>query len=315
MRRPTRLARILGALCLACSCAVLTTSPSSAATPKWSMHVVDLPDTVSGSGLGYQVTITNPGPSNISQLYLFTGTAQAPAYVDHPAGTTCTTDGGLRCTLGALAPTKSAPATVTVTVAYAQAFTDTGNPGNPEFMANTTGVSSSDGGTSHGDTLTPDNTFKPTVISQNPDFAGGFALDTGAIANNQNLSTGNQQATSVKPPVNHVIATVEDGPGVTFACKKVCVKPFGEWSRVNVDGGSTLSFFPVTLTVPTSVLSVKLNKVQMAHVDDHGVVTILSQCAPGAALENCLQVVQSADGLSVAMTAWVDHNGGFKGMG
>ena len=58
MRRPTRLARILGALCLAGSFALATTGAAHASPPRWSMDVVQLPPQVhTGSDAAYAVSV------------------------------------------------------------------------------------------------------------------------------------------------------------------------------------------------------------------------------------------------------------------
>ena len=108
------------------------------------MTVTNLPLTVAaGSAMGYQVTISNAGPSNISQLFLVTKTQQSPAYITTSQGSCAPAGSGpLGCTFGALNAKKS----VTVTVAYAAPFADTGDPGDPVFEATSNGLTFSDGG-------------------------------------------------------------------------------------------------------------------------------------------------------------------------
>ena len=66
--RATRLAAVASAAVVA---TMMFAGVASAAPPNWTMTVTKLPDTVSpGAPAGYQVVITNNGPSNISQLYL-----------------------------------------------------------------------------------------------------------------------------------------------------------------------------------------------------------------------------------------------------
>jgi len=66
--RATRLAAVVSAVVVATT---MFAGVASAAPPNWTMTVTKLPDTASpGATAGYQVVITNNGPSNISQLYL-----------------------------------------------------------------------------------------------------------------------------------------------------------------------------------------------------------------------------------------------------
>ena len=69
---------------------------ASASPPNWTMTVTKLPGTVSpGATAGYQVVITNNGPSNISQLYLVRTTSLRTARLPDddaglvPHGTRC----------------------------------------------------------------------------------------------------------------------------------------------------------------------------------------------------------------------------------
>jgi hypothetical protein len=121
-----------------------------AATPNWTGTIANLPPAVTpGATAGYLLTITNPGPSNISQLYLITtGAAPAPSFTAPSQGSCPNTGGSLFCSLGALRKGKTA----TVTVAFptpATAGTFTVN-----FEWNTTGLGSGGGDNSHGDALT-----------------------------------------------------------------------------------------------------------------------------------------------------------------
>src|SRR5215218_1861158 len=115
MRRKS-IGRLLGAVCLAGSFVLSATGSASAAPPKWSMSVVDLPSLVAnGSGAGYRVTITNRGPSNISTLFLVTKIQDSPAFVTTTQGA-CSAPGAgpLFCSLGAL----NAGQSVTVVAGY-----------------------------------------------------------------------------------------------------------------------------------------------------------------------------------------------------
>jgi hypothetical protein len=273
------------------------------------MSVTNLPLEVgTGSAMGYQVTISNAGPSNISQLFLVTKTQQSPAYVVTSQGTcTAAGSGPLTCTFGALNAKKS----LTVTVAYAAPFTDTGDPGDPVFQANSNGLTFSDGGNSHGDTLM-DPHETGTVITDSPDFAGGFSLDSGAIATDDQLGDSNKQATAVTPPTSNLVVTAEDGPSVTATCKRICTKAFGEWSAINVGGGQKFAaFFQVTLLLRASDAPSNLSRIKLAHVLDDGTTVELDQCT-SSTLQNC--IVVTPVGTNVKITAYLDQNGKLRGV-
>jgi hypothetical protein len=299
---------LLGALALAISSVLVAAGAADASPPRWVMTVTNLPPTVgAGSAMGYQVQITNRGPSNISQLFLVTKTQESPAYVVTSQGSCAAPGSGpLACTLGALGAKK----TVTVVVAYAAPFTDTGDPGDPVFQGNSNGLTYSDGGTSHGDTLTDPNETG-TVISTDPDFAGGFALSDLTISTNDDLSDTNKQATSVDPPASDLVVTAQDGPSVSFTCKRICSKAFGEWSAINVANGQRFdTFFPVTLLMRASDAPNNLSQIKLAHVLDNGTTVQLNQCT--TTLENC--IVVTPVGTNVKITAYLDQNGGIRGI-
>jgi len=307
--RKQSVGRLVGALVLAVSCVVASAGAATASTPRWSMTVTNLPDVVgAGSAMGYQVTISNAGPSNISQLFLVTETQESPAYVVTSQGTCADPGSGpLACTLGAL----NAKNSVTVTVAYTSPFTDTGDPGDPVFQANSNGLTFSDGGTSHGDTLTDPNETG-TLFSSSPDFAGGFSLSDVSVGTDNNLSDSNKQATSIDPPASDLVVTAEDGPSVTATCKKVCAKAFGEWSAINVGNGQRFqTFFPVTLLLRAVDAPTNLSKIKLAHVLDNGTTVVLDQCTTSV-LENC--IVVTPVGTNVKITAYLNQNGKLRGV-
>jgi len=303
--RKTTFLRLIGAGVLAASCIVATAGSGSAAPPRWSMSVKNLPPKVApGNAMGYQVTISNAGPSNISQLFLVTQTTDSPVFISQPSQGLCSVAAsGLQCTFGALNAKKS----VTVIVAYASPVSGTHDPGDPVFQGNSNGLTFSDGGTSHGDTLMDPNA-KPTIISDgNGNFAGGFSIDGNQINTDKNLSDSNKQATFVKPPASDVVVTAEDGPGVTFPCKNLCKQSYGEWSAINVANGQTFgTFFPVTLLIRAQDLPNNLGQLGLVHVLDNGTAVHLSQCT--TTHQNCIQVIP--DGSNVQIIAWLNQNGG-----
>jgi len=324
------LGRFLGALCLAGSLTYAASGPASAAAPNWKMTVVTLPDTVrSGANAGYEVTIQNNGTSNISALYL-RSTGKGLSYTDNSL---CSAAGDttLYCSFGALA----AGGHVTIVVA----FTATGSSFVPGFYANTTGATLSDKGkNSHGDSLfatdANGNPVTPTTtVSSSKDFGGGFVLGTDGVSTDP-VGGNNNQQTTLNPPGQDLVTTVQDGPGntqtlgngtvVTFNCPagNTCI---GDWSRIFVRsvanfGDTTESFttaFKVVLTLKASLVS-NASSLQLVHITDDGVTHTYSQansCGTFPNLtnvDNCLDVKKT--GNTYTLTTWVTQNGGMKGM-
>ena len=320
MRRSS-FGRILGVLCLAGSLTYLGSAPASAAAPAWEMTAFPLPDTVhNGSGVAYQVTISNRGPSNISSLYLQTVRADVPVYLvndaAHPACSSGTT-ARLSCAFGPLVAGDS----VSITVGYQSPAS--GASFNPGFVANTTGASPNDKKqTSHGDQLQPGNDAT-THLRSDKNFGGGFQLSRAAVSTDTAIGNKNIQSTTVVPPADDLVTTVEDGPDVSFSCPAdVCTgKLFGEWSRVKVrsldnfdNTVETFPAFPVALLVRGSAVSAN-NPIKLVHVTDSGAIDVLDQSLPcGSSPQvGCLDVTKT--GGNYLLTTWVDQNGGFKGMG
>lgn len=250
--RVRRLAAALSAVVVATS---MFAGVASAAPPNWTMNVTKLPPTVSpGAAAGYQVTITNNGPSNISALYLVdevNGSVNAPTvYVTTTQGTCAPVGQPLDCSFGALTPVNS----VTVIVAYTTPTS--GSSFSVEFQGNTSGDTFKDGlkGRSHGDTLLPDPVVTTTALNSGKNFAGQFSTADGtAFGNNAQLSGNNKQATALANLPAGVPATVADGAGASGTCVTNlgeginCALIDGEWSEVFVAGGGTLneSFFVI----------------------------------------------------------------------
>jgi hypothetical protein len=241
----------------------LLAAPAAAAPPRWEMDIQRLPPTVkNGADAGFQITILNKGPSNISQLYLFDSPTAGPTFVETSQGT-CTAVGvDLMCSFGAL----NAGQSVSVTVAYTTALT--GNSFEYTAFANTTGVSPDQGGNSHGDAL--DKTVS-TSLTNDKNFGGGFHVGTGAVENDTSLHPKkNKQSTQLFGVASNVIATVEDGPGIAFPCDG-CDTTLAETSVINVAGGQPfLTPFRVVITVVGSFNNLDLNTVVVYHLLDDG---------------------------------------------
>jgi hypothetical protein len=316
--RFSKLTRLFGALCLAGSVTYVAAAPANASGPNWRATIDPLPAMVhNGADAGYQITITNGGTSNISQLYLVG--SGAPTFVGGPDGAACTGPGvTLKCTFGALSG--NPPSSVTIIVAYKTPAS--GNSFSQAFEANTTGVSLNDKHhTSHGDTL---DFTGSSVLTLDKNYGGGFDKDKSTVGTDASLGKNNIQSTQLTPPVIGVIATVQDGLGDdSFTCTPTCTKTlFGEWSKVTVGSGGTYLdangdqiLFSVSLMVygkslPTGVTA---DSIQLVHVLDSGAVDILSEPCGATPTLNCLTVTKV--GSNFKITGWVDQNGGFKGMG
>jgi hypothetical protein len=304
--------RLLAALGLAGSALLVGAGPASATPPRWEMHVVDLPATAAnGYGAGYQVTIKNNGPSNISTLFLVTKIQDSPGLLTTTQGTCSTPNSGpLRCDFGALRAGDS----VTVIAGYTTPAS--GSSFDPVFQANSNGVSFTDPKRSHGDTLQDPNET-PTVLTKNGNFAGGFALNRNDVKTTDNVGKNNVQATTVTPPTVGVVTTAQDGlASNAFTCTGCTKTLFGEWSKVTVGAGQSFGdLFPVTLLVYGKALpkDATVDSIDLVHVLDNGTTEILSTRCGSTPTLNCVTVTPV--GSNYKITGWVDENGGFKGMG
>lgn len=245
-----------------------------AAPPNWVMTVSTLPGTVSvGATAGYQVTILNNGPSNISALYLTTKIGDqygvAPVYVDDGVpGTGPCSDANqiLKCSFGALNDDQS----VTIIVAYTATGSGAFDPG---FQANTSGKTYSDPKRSHGDTLEPSAPYAGTALRSDKNFDGTYTLASGLfVATNAQLTGNNRQSTKLPDLPANAAATVEDGPNATPITDCVttadidCSQLIGEWSNVHLNDGTFAS--PITIQIsfknatPTAFVHIKDDKTQ-----------------------------------------------------
>lgn len=306
--------RLLGAAVLSCAFLVALGGAASASPPRWSMSVTDLPPMVhNGNNAGYRVTISNAGPSNVSTLFLVTKTQSSPSYVSQPTQGSCSAPGAgpLVCNFGALV----AGASVTVVVAYVTP--SSGTSFDPVFQGNSNGATFSDPkGTSHGDTL-QDPSETPTKLTTDKNFAGGFAIDQSPVGNDAAVGKNNVQSTSLVPPAADIVATVQDGdPTFTPTCSQCTgLSLFGDWSRITVDHGEQFgSLFPVSILVYGKEIpkNTTLDQINLAHVLDDGTSTILSQRCDVTPTLDCITVTPV--GGNVRITAWVDQNGGVRGV-
>jgi hypothetical protein len=251
-----RLAGGAAGLMLAGATFLSATGAALAAVPTADAASSPIPAAYSaGNAAGFRGTFHYTDGSTLAKLYLNLTTTGANANVYFSA-----TKNGANvansCTVGALTTTcvfKTIRTndTFVVTSAYStSAATVTAN-----FEWSSTGSTSSDGGTSHGDTW--DDSIQTASLSNNPDYAGGFSASNGStIGNSQTITATNKQATKlVNLPIG-VAATVQDGSSTGPVCVTTpsvdCSTQFGEWSNVDVgDGQSFGSAFQIVITYAT----------------------------------------------------------------
>jgi hypothetical protein len=235
-------------------------TPSSGTTPA-SETVAVTP----GSFFQTTVVITNNGKSNISKLYLEdnSGAGSAPPPITssvlkdaHTDQGSCTTSDPLFCNFGSLAKNQA----VHVTLVY-QTPSDSSDPNATVWLyANTSGVSYTDGGSSHGDVLAGSVIVSPVST---PGAAAGYAFDLSAIS----TSGGNQQ-TTINPPTTGIGLAIQQ---TEFSGTTPCgTTAFGQDVATNVGNGGTFSAFKTTLTYDTSLLNpeTELSNISVCHTYD-----------------------------------------------
>lgn len=245
---------------------------SLAKPPGWTMAITAIPTTVSpGAYAAYRVTITNAGKSNIAKISLTASRPEAPFSVTPSTG--CKASGQLDCALGALGSGKS----VTRVIVYKTPSTGTTFP--VTFEANTSGVSFSDGGTSHGDALKKDAS---TALNGSGDFAGGYVVDAGSSFT---TGAGDTQQTTVNAPKTGIGVTITEG-GDGNPCS--IAHTIGQFTSLNVDGGNPVPLFLTTMTIPTSGLpdELELGQVKLCHQYDNGSAVLLPSCNSDTAPSN-----------------------------
>jgi len=242
-----RAARFAAVVSAAVVATTMFAGVASAAPPNWVMTVTKVPGEVTpGAPAGYDVTITNNGPSNISQLYLVARvngkTNVATAYVGTPTQGTCSPSGQvLLCTFGAL----NAGTSVTVRVGYGTP--SSGSSSLVEFEGTTSGTTFTDPSRSHGDTLVPNPAITTTVLNSNKNFGGFFSTNgTNSGGNSDQLNGNNKQSTRISGLAAGFDGTVSDGSVTADACATDlpngidCTRISGETSVVNVNGGANV---------------------------------------------------------------------------
>jgi hypothetical protein len=221
---------------------LLAPSAALAKTPTWSITVTTIPSAsggttsvTPGSYVLVQAVIKNTGNSNIAQLYLIDNTSDTLVQATTTAGS-CNQSGPLDCNLGSL-PGKGG--TVTVDLVYQ---TVTSGNANVDLYLNTTGVSYSDGGTSHGDVLK--GSAPITLVDSGSGFAGGYVFDPNLPPIS---TTGGNQQTTINPPTTGIGVTIQQGGA--NACNASGFTPIGTDTATTVGNGGPYSPFLTTLTL------------------------------------------------------------------
>jgi hypothetical protein len=248
--RAARLAAVVSAAVVA---TMMFAGVATASPPNWVMTVTKLPGTGSpGAPVGYQVVITNNGPSNISQLFLVDKVGDSldvpTAYVNPTQGS-CNPTGPLFCAFGAL----NAGASVTTLVGYNTA--GSASSFSVTFEGNTSGATFTDvKGRSHGDLLLSDPVVTTTALSNNKNFGGFFSTNTThGVGNSDVLNGNNRQSTRLGGVAPGLAGTVEDGSLLPDACTTDlangidCSLVDGETSVITVGSGGVIpgGFFVV----------------------------------------------------------------------
>jgi hypothetical protein len=332
---------------------LLGVGSASASTPGWTFSAVDTSLNPGIVGTGYNaafvVTLDNAGSSNISAVYLSTDILSSasnvsPTFIGTPTwhdlsgnvvgsqAYTCNAAGSgpLNCSFGSL----SAGRGITILIAFSAAAPGTaGGLSTPascarnvvatawtfHFTAFGNGNTPTDkGGKSHGDTLCG---AASVSTSSDQNYAGGYTLDTSAIATTGALNTGNKQTTTLFPPSTAIAATVEDGlADSTFSCLVAgCDHRFGEWSRLSVNnGGSYPAGFKIQLLVLGSAVPgpAKITNIALIHNDGTSTYVISQRCDATtlpAVSGGAECVIVTKVGNNFLITAWLLHNGGGRG--
>ncbi|HEY2916695.1 MAG TPA: hypothetical protein VGI98_05705 [Candidatus Limnocylindrales bacterium] len=285
---------------------------ATAKTPAgWSMTVSPIVDQIGpGAVQGYNVHITNTGPSNIAKLYLSTldvskskaGTPISPAY---SSLTGCNTGADQGCAFGAFPVGR----VVDLQLAYTAAAGD--SPFKVEFDINTNGFVLGTN-SSHGDSF---RVSTSTTVNGSADFAGGFSLDGLSTFTTGAPSGSNNQQSSVTGPNLLAITVTEGGgsPDATDPCTTyTCI---GQWDRVTVgnhDQGPVRLVLNIT-GVPHSTQASDINLYHTGEANNGIVSARCSSATPPSSEMPCITVTKLGTG-HFQIVAWLLHNGGARGL-
>jgi hypothetical protein len=296
-------------------------APAAAATPGWTAsNAVPIPSTITaGKAAGYQLTLVNEGPGNISSLFL---TSDTPGLV-YVSDSRCNPDAPLDCSFG---PLNVGDPAIVLVVAFSTVGAN-GSSFTASFNLKTNGDTISDGDKkkSRGDSFVFSATTQFTA-STDKNSAGGFTVPESVVAggttiqNDQTVGTKNKQATTLQSLPANVPATLLDGPTNSAACTDTthCPNAFGEWSTISVPsvtGQPFASPFTVVLTIIGSSVpgSLAPSEVIVLHTLESGLTEIIDQhCGTEPiSAKGCLTATKSGNTWQIVVQLF--YNGNLRG--
>ena len=313
-----------------------------AATPNWTGNLGALPPVVApGAIAGYRATITNPGPSNVSQLSVtavfsqpydaatLPNTGPAAGYVKLVKdGVTlagaCGANplaGPVSCNVGAL----NAGSTAVLVVAYQTSGTAAAGV---TVRWTTTGLGSGGGDSSHGDVL---NQFfdtnpltlerPPTAFNTTANFDGAFTTAAGEpFTTSGALGAGNLFVTSFLAGNAFVPVSVQDD-AIFASCPtgKTCYGTDADNAVfLNINEGKPFdALTPISIQVYKSAVpkGSSASKVVVVHYYDDArpPQLIANDCPTGVTpTSSCRTVVWNGKTGVYTITVWLAENGVIK---
>ena len=316
--------------------AIASVGPVSARPPGWGFEsIVAVPSTVSPSKVAaFDVTIKNGGKSNISSLLMATDLGDTnplavPKYVGdatwvnqplphvvRPCGNPPYT-AALSCDFGNLVAGASVSLRIALPVPAATGthsfnFVLTGNGNTP----------SDTGGTSHGDTKRGPASVS---VSDDPNFAGGFVLDSETFSTVENLTRQNPQAGSITTTQDFEPSTIQESnsySGTGSPCATVnCI---GQWTTVTAPNPTSGNKIKVTLLIlgkgvpgsvgPDDIVLYHLGGTNAERGDD-GIIgdTPSERCATATDSGSAPCIYVTEEGQNFRIVAWLLKNGTLRG--
>jgi hypothetical protein len=326
-----RLSRALSTLSIAfalLATTLATPAATLAAAPNWQdAGAVAVPESIkAGKDAGFMATISNGGPSNISQLYADATFSQgttatfAAAYVKGSSASdpyvlvpnACTLGISVQCSFGALRANQSAR----IIVAFPTS-TDATAPATVSVSWETTGLGSTqcvdNGDNSHGDCLT--QTASATA-NTSPNFDGGFVTTNAeSFATNSHFDASNWFATSFKAFKTGIPITLQDdAAGFPCPAGEMCYGTEGSNAvLLNINGGADFgSFKPVVVQIYKDAVPNGSNPKNVT-VYHEGDAPITADCPKkGNPTSACRTVSWSGKDKVWTIIVWINHNGGMK---
>lgn len=317
---PKRLSRVLPAGALTLAMLTGLAVPAIAKQVGVSPTATAVPGGVTpGANVAFDVEFFNPGPSNVSQLFLDAITPEGWILLgveSQSQGVCDSSSGDLHCSFGAV----NALAGVQLRVVYTTPSDGGGDVDVDWFVFFTTGVSGDPGKNSHGDDYPTTGTV---TLETSRDRGGAYTSTEGQIVtDDQELhARRNPQFTQVTAPEDLIGITVGEEPFDPALCPPAAGTCFGQWSVISVNDGAP---YPDGFSV---VLGYKGNigNASFVHLfDDYDPDTnptayelieypedLCSSATPTASEIPCM-LLSSSGGDSFA-TLWLNENGHLSG--